>query len=174
MGSLRNMICNSESESVKKLMALMETQNEKTLGKWNLDMIRYVYMPILRKYQLDMDWVELGLEKGEAYLAKAISQKQWRTYFREIDKKHDGVKQQPSLALIRATIQAFRSLDTPTAGLGQLFYGAAALAYDELGIYETKEIYDVYGERFILKNLMELEKISIADEKNPVKINWYC
>lgn len=174
MAALRNMICDPKSEVVTSLMALMETQSEQTLGEWNLSIIRDEYLPKLKKRHLESAWVEIGLEKARAYLSKEIPQKEWKAYFKEVERKHQLVSGQPELALMRAVVNAFRSLHSPTSGLGQLFYGAAAFAYDALGLKESKEAYDAYGEQFLEKQKVKLEKISIADEKNPVKINWYC
>ena len=61
-----------------------------------------------------------------------------------------------------------------THSLGIAFYGAAAIAYDRVGISEAPEVYDRIAAEECAKMEADLHAIAVENEKNPAKINWRC
>lgn len=54
------------------------------------------------------------------------------------------------------------------------FYGSAAIAYDRVGLLETKETYDEIATEEFHRLEEALRSIAIENEPNPAKINWHC
>lgn len=54
------------------------------------------------------------------------------------------------------------------------FYGAAAMAYHRLGVSESAKMYDKMAAELFDDMLLSLQNVPVADEPNPVKVNWYC
>jgi hypothetical protein len=77
-------------------------------------------------------------------------------------------------AAARACGQASACFHTPTHSLGLAFYGAAAIAYDRVGLDATPEVYDRIAAEECAKMEAALRAVAVADEPNPVKINWGC
>lgn len=57
---------------------------------------------------------------------------------------------------------------------GLYFYGAAAVAYDRVGLNETAEMYHRIAEAFCADMTAALQAIAVEDEPNPAKIKWTC
>ena len=77
-------------------------------------------------------------------------------------------------AAARTCGQAAACIHTPTHSLGIAFYGAAAIAYDHVGIDKKPEIYDQIAALECAKMEAALRAIAVANEPNPAKINWHC
>lgn len=52
--------------------------------------------------------------------------------------------------------------------------GAAAIAYDRVGLEEKPEVYDGIAAQECEKMEAALRAVAVEDEPNPAKINWYC
>nr|WP_308623997.1 hypothetical protein [uncultured Eisenbergiella sp.] len=52
--------------------------------------------------------------------------------------------------------------------------GAAAIAYDRVGLEEKLEVYDGIAAQECEKMEAALRAVAVEDEPNPAKINWYC
>ena len=70
--------------------------------------------------------------------------------------------------------QAAACFHTATHPLGLAFYGAAAIAYDRVGLNENPEVYDRIAAEECAKMDAALCAVAVADEPNPAKINWGC
>jgi hypothetical protein len=56
--------------------------------------------------------------------------------------------------------------------MGIAFYGAAAIAYDRLGLEASQEEYLLIAKRALAEMEADLRKISVENELFPAKINW--
>lgn len=52
--------------------------------------------------------------------------------------------------------------------------GAAATAYDRVGLEEKPVVYDGIAAQECEKMEAALRAVAVEDEPNPAKINWYC
>lgn len=77
-------------------------------------------------------------------------------------------------AAARACGQAAACFHTPTHSLGLAFYGAAAIAYDRVGLSESPEVYDQIAATEVAKMEEALRAVAVENEPNPAKINWNC
>ncbi|MCL1830921.1 MAG: hypothetical protein FWG21_05770 [Oscillospiraceae bacterium] len=58
--------------------------------------------------------------------------------------------------------------------LGLAFYGAAAIAYDRVGLDEPSEVYDQIAAKECEKMEAALRAVTVKNELNPAKISWNC
>lgn len=65
-------------------------------------------------------------------------------------------------------------IQTPTNALGFVFYGAAAVAYDALGLSAAAAEYDAFAAAEFEALAASLRAASVPDEVRPAKINWNC
>lgn len=66
------------------------------------------------------------------------------------------------------------SIYTSTHSLGLAFYGAAAIAYDRVSLKAPAEVYERIAAGECARMEGALWERAVPDEKNPVRINWYC
>ena len=77
-------------------------------------------------------------------------------------------------AAARAVAVACATIQTPTNALGFVFYGAAAVVYEEVGLLENSQTYDDLASKEFEKILKSLQEVAIPNEEKPAKINWNC
>ena len=87
----------------------------------------------------------------------------------------EGRKKLPEVKhIILNECHAAACFHTPTHSLGIAFYGAAAIAYDQVGISEKPEIYEQIAAEECEKMEKALRIVAVEDEQNPAKLNWNC
>ena len=176
MSKLRKMLGSADSPYIVSLMRLIETQSKRTIATWCLDYTEEHILPIFEKHcpgddrtyralAASRDWFEGRKKLPEV---KAIILKECHAAARELE--HNPAAQ----AAARACGQAAACFHTPTHSLGLAFYGAAAIAYDRVGVYQSPEVYDRIAAEECAKMEAALRAIMIENEPNPAKINWYC
>ena len=77
-------------------------------------------------------------------------------------------------AAARTCGQASAVVHTLSHSLGLYFYGAAAIAYDRVGLNESAEVYNMIAEEVCADITAALQAVAVEDEPNPAKIKWYC
>ncbi|MCL1874471.1 MAG: hypothetical protein FWF85_10205, partial [Clostridiales bacterium] len=140
----RKMLGSADSPYIVSLMRLIETQSKITLTNWALDYAEAHMLPIYEKYCPGDNRPHHALTAARDWLAgkvklpyvKNIILNECHAAARELD--NDPAAQ----AAARACGQAAACIHTPTHALGLAFYGAAAIAYDRVGVAETPEVYD--------------------------------
>jgi len=70
--------------------------------------------------------------------------------------------------------QAAACFHTPTHSLGLAFYGAAAIAYNRVGLNEKPEVYDLIAAEECARMEAALRAVAVENEPNPAKIKWNC
>lgn len=176
MSKCRKMLGNANSPYILSLMRLIETQSKATISKWCLDYAQENILPVFLKYCPDdnrplnalnasRDWFEGRVKLPQV---KAVILNECHAAARELDNNP------AAQAAARACGQAAACFHTPTHSLGLAFYGAAAIAYDRVGINESNELYDEIAAAECAKMEAALKLISVENEPNPAKINWNC
>jgi len=171
----RKMLGAADSPYALSLMRAIETQSNDTLARWTIEYADKNLLPIYEQ-ALPEDLVARdALNKARAYrlggsslpeLKAAVSDA--RTRARELD------DEPAAQAALQACALAAGNIYTPTNGLGMMYYGTAALAYDQIGLEETPEAYDAFAATEAAKMEEALKAISIDDEPMPAKIKWNC
>ncbi|MDR1906326.1 MAG: hypothetical protein LBQ27_05405 [Clostridiales bacterium] len=173
---LRKMLGSADAPYIVSLMRLIETQSKITIAKWCIEYAERNILPLYEKHCPDdkrphrtleaaRDWLE---GKVKLPYVKSIILNECYAAARELN--INPIAQ----AAARTVGQAAACIHTPTHSLGLAFYGAAAIAYDRVGVNETPEVYEKIASEECSKMLLALRAVSVENESNPVKINWNC
>lgn len=152
----------------------MMTQSKQTLCHWSLDYAKLHVLPFFEKACPNDPRPRHTLCAAEAYLAGNLHFYElrrtilWECHAAARELEKDPVAQ----AAARACAQAASAAHAPGHALAVLFYAAAAIAYDRLGFGATKEAYDDVAEEVCHSMTAALIKVAVADEAQPVRINW--
>lgn len=176
MPKLRKMLGEADSPYIISLMRLIETQSKVTIAGWCMDYAETHLLPVFEKRRpgdgrprsaitASREWFEGKKKLPEV---KNIILNECHAAARELD--GDPAAQ----AAARACGQASACFHTPTHSLGLAFYGAAAIAYDRVGINEKPEVYDNIAAQVCAEMETALRAVAVENESNPVKINWNC
>jgi len=173
---IRKMLGAADSPYIISLMRLIETQGKATIANWCMDYCEEHILPIFEKHcpgdgrprmaiSAARDWFDGKKKLPEV---KNIILHECHAAARELDGNP------AAQAAARACGQASACFHTPTHSLGLAFYGAAAIAYDRVGLDETPEIYDRIAAEECAKMEATLRAVAVENELNPAKINWNC
>ncbi|MDL2288106.1 hypothetical protein LJC32_01845 [Oscillospiraceae bacterium OttesenSCG-928-F05] len=176
MSKLRKMLGKADSPYILSLMGLIETQSKATIAAWCMDYAEGHILPIYERAYPDdprpraaliaaRQWFEGKVKLPEV---KDIILNQCHAAAREAEENP------AAQAAARAVGQASACFHTPTHSLGLAFYGAAAIAYDRVGLHETPEVYDRIAAEACAKMEAALQAVAVENEPNPAKIKWYC
>ncbi len=173
---LRKMLGDVNAPSTIALMDLIDTQSKATICKWCFDYAREEMLPIFEKHCPGDTRPEQALNAAQDYLdgkvkfpvVKQIILHECHGAARELD--HDPAAQ----AAARACGQGAAVVHTLTHSLGIYFYGAAAIAYERIGLEAPQEEYDAIAEEVCADLTARLRAVVVEDEPNPVKLRWNC
>ena len=176
MPKLRKMLGAADSPYIVSLMRLIETQSKSAIASWCMDYCEAHILPIFEKHcpgdnrprmaiAASRDWFDGKKKLPEV---KNVILNECHAAARELN--DNPIAQ----AAARACEQAAACFHTPTHSLGLAFYGAAAIAYDRVGLDEKPEIYDQIAAGECAKMEAALRAVAVENEPNPAKINWGC
>lgn len=173
---LRKTLGDVNAPSTVALMDLIDTQSRDTIRAWCIDYAEREFLPIFERRVPGDHRPRSALEAARAYVAgdvrlADVKQRVLRDSHqaaKELD--HDPAGQ----AAARAVGQGSAVVQTLSHSLGMLWYGAAAVAYDRLGLAAPRDDYDAIAEEVSADMFAALEAIAIVDEPHPAKIQWYC
>ena len=74
----------------------------------------------------------------------------------------------------RAIGQSASTIHSARHCIGLAFYGALAVAYEELGITTPWDQLEQRAEEKCWKMYRALQAIAVENEPNPAKIEWFC
>ena len=175
MAKLRKMLGAADSPYILSLMSLIETQSKTTIGDWCVDYAEKYILNIYEKAFPEDDRLRLAVEAYRSYrkgelklpeLKKAVAL--------TVQAAKEAEKNPAAQAAARTIGQDIGAVYTPTHSLGLAFYGAAAIAYDRVGLEEKPEVYDQIAAQECAKMEEALRACMVENEKNPAKIKWYC
>ncbi len=173
---LRKMLGDVTAPSTVALMSLIDTQSKMTICNWCINYAEANILPIFEKHCPNDSRPRNALNAARDYLAgkvkfpvvKNIILNECHAAARELDA--NPVAQ----AAARACGQASAVVHTLSHSLGLYFYGAAAIAYDRVGLNENAEVYNMIAEEVCAEMTAALQAVAVADEPNPAKIKWTC
>jgi len=157
-------------------MRLIETQSKSTIAHWCIDYAEKHHLPIyLKTYPGDNRPLE-ALHAARRWLAGEIKLPEAKKII--LDRCHQAAREAEehpaAQTAARCLGHAASTIHTPTHSLGIAFYGAAAVAYDRVGVGQKAEVYRKIAEEEGTKMLLALEAVAVENEPNPAKINWNC
>lgn len=173
---LRKMLGDVNAPEVVALKGLIDTQGKATICKWCLEYAETRFLPIFEKHcpgdsrprhALQAAWDYLD-GKVKFPIVKNTILNECHAAARELD---DNPTAQ---AAARAIGQASAVVHTLSHSLGLYFYGAAAIAYDQVGIDETPAVYSEIARDVCTDITAGLQAVAVLDEPNPASIKWHC
>lgn len=175
MAKLRKMLGDIKGEECVNLMNLIETQSHATLANWAINYAEENYLSIFPEEAPQGDSLKSAIAACREYLEGEKSLKDIKPYLKAAAETARNISDNPiAQAAARAVSTACAVVQTPTNSLGFLFYGAAAYAYNKLGLSDAAENYDKAAKEELQKAFESLKKVSAPNEENPAKINWNC
>ena len=175
MTKTRKMLGSADSSYILSLMKLIETQSKTTIARWCLDYAQENLLPIYQKAYPQDPRGTAALDAANRWLAGELKLPAVKKLILEAHAAAREAEGNPAAqAAIRAVGQAASVVHAATHSLGLAFYGAAAIAYDRVGIHEKPETYDCIAAEECARMEAALAAIAVADEASPAKIKWYC
>lgn len=176
MPKLRKMLGAADSPYIVSLMRLIETQSKATITNWCIDYAEQYILPIYLKYYPDDFRPHHALQAARDWMAGKVKLPEVKNII--LNECHAAAREAENnpaaQAAARACGQASACFHTPTHSLGLAFYGAAAIAYDRVGLQETAETYDKIAADECRKMETALWAVAVENEPNPAKIKWNC
>ena len=175
MAKLRKMLGAADSPYILSLMSLIETQSKTTIGDWCVDYAEKYILNIYEKAFPEDDRLRLAVEAYRSYRKGELKLPELKKAAAlTVQAAKEAQKNPAAQAAARTIGQAIGAVYTPTHSLGLAFYGAAAIAYDRVGLEEKPEVYDQIAAQECAKMEEALRACMVENEKNPAKIKWYC
>lgn len=176
MAKLRKMLGSIDNQYIISLRGLIETQSKSTLANWAIDYAENHFICI---YEKAHDGNDLRLRNvvaaAKEYLNGAKKLNEVKPLLKEASQIAKEAEGNPiAQAAARAVAVACATIQTPTNALGFVFYGAAAVVYEEVGLLENSQTYDDLASEEFEKILKSLQEVAIPNEEKPAKINWNC
>jgi hypothetical protein len=170
------MLGDVNAPSTVALMRLIDTQSKATICAWCMDYAESRLLPIFEKHCPGDERPRNALNAARDYLdgnvkfpiVKDIILNECHAAARELD---DNPAAQ---AAARACGQGSAVVHTLTHSLGIYFYGAAAVAYDRLGVSASEAEYAAVAEEVCADLTVALKTVAVENEPNPAKIKWGC
>jgi hypothetical protein len=175
MAKLRKMLGAADSTYILSLMKAIETQSNETIANWCIEYAEKSILYIYEKYYPEDNRLQNALNGARECVSVKIKVPELKKLVSEVRNAAKEADKKPAAqAAARTVAQAAGSFYTPTHSLGLVFYGAAAIAYDRVGLDEKAEVYEIIAAEECAKMEAALRAISVKNEPNPAKISWYC
>lgn len=156
-------------------MRLIETQSKSTLANWAISYAENNFICIYERAHCDDLRLRSVVSASKEYLNGVKKLNEVKPFLKEANQISKEAEGNPiAQAAARAVETACATIQTPTNALGFIFYGAAAVVYEQVGLLENSQTYDDLASKEFEKILKNLQEVAIPNEENPVKINWHC
>ena len=173
---LRKMLGDVYAPSCVELRNLIDTQSKDTIRMWCLTYAEDKILPIFEKHCPGDDRPRNAVNAAHEYLdgkvkfpvVKNIILNECHAAARELDANPTAQ------AAARAVGQGSAVVHTLTHSLGIYFYGAAAVAYDRIGLDANDGAYAQIAEEVCRDYTDALKAVAVEDEPNPAKLKWNC
>ena len=173
MQKLRRTLGSFELPQIQSLARLAETQSKRTLCFWSIAYAEKHLLPVFERAFPDDPRPREALSNARGWL-------EGRIRFADAKETNNGAHNAATAAeghhaaqaAARAIAHASLTIHVSAHCMGIAFYGAAALAYDQLGLDATQEEYLIVAKQAWRDMEAELRKIAVDDEQNPAKLNW--
>ena len=163
---LRKTWGDAQAPSTLQLKALISAQDKAVIRRWSLWYARVHMLPLYERLRPGDQRVRMTLDAAEGYLAgrihfrdvKAMILHQCHAAARALD------EQPAAQAAVRACAQAASVVHASGHSLGLLYYGAAAIGYDRLGLQAEPVAYQAVAEALCLDLISTLRSMANPEE----------
>lgn len=177
MQNLKKTLGNFDSPEIASILILARTQSKRTLCNWSIAYAKERLLPLYEAHYPNDLRPRLALENALGWLAgqvKFVDAKETN------NDAHHAATQASNIpaaqAAARAIAHAALTIHVSAHCLGIVFYGAAAIAYDQLGTNALQEEYLEIARKSWNDMETALAEIAISDEPDPARINtdfWF-
>ena len=175
MRKLRKMLGDWKAPYIQSLMRLIETQSKATIVLWCVSYAEEYILSIYRKSFPGDARPKEALIAARDWMQGKVKLPAAKKMILDAHAAAREAENYPAAqAAARAIGQASATIHMPTHSLGLAFYGAAAIAYDRVGLDEKPEVYELIAAEECLKMEAALRAVAVKDEPNPAKIDWRC
>lgn len=175
MPKARKMLSNWQAPYIQSLMRLIETQSKATLATWAIDYSDRVMLPLWSKHYPDDPRPQAALSAAREWLSGAIKLPQAKP---EILKCHAAAREASvspvAQAACRAIGQCASTIHSAQHCIGLAFYGALAVAYDQLGTDAPWGQIEQLAADECGRMESALRAVAVENEPSPAKIDWRC
>ncbi len=175
MSKARKMLSNWKAPYIQSLMRLIETQSKATLAIWAVEYSERIILPLWSKYYPDDPRPPNALYAAREWLSGRIKLPQAKS---AILKCHEAAREadgNPAAQAAARTIgQCASTIHSARHCIGLAFYGAIAVAYDQLGTNAPWEQIERSAAEECGRMEAALRAIAVENEPNPAKIDWKC
>lgn len=173
---LRKMLGDAGGPGATALMRLIDTQSKPTICNWCIDYAEAHFLPIFERRCPGDGRARGALAAARDYLNGKVKFPAARQ--RILNECHAAAREldadPAAQAAARAVGQASAVVHTQSHALGLYFYGAAAVAYDRIGLEASAEAYAAIADEVCADIAAALRAVAVENEPNPAKIKWYC
>jgi hypothetical protein len=169
------MLGSADDPNILALMRRMETQSKRTIAAWAAAYARERFLPVYARACPGDGRLDELLAAARACAAGEAALSDLKPLLEEARRVAKAAEGMPAAqAAARAAAAAATAVRTPSSALGCLFYGAAAVAYDEIGPEADAAALDALAAREIERAAKSFQAAMIPDEPNPTRIKWNC
>jgi hypothetical protein len=175
MKKARKMLSDWKAPYIQSLMRLIETQSKATLANWAVNYSEQFMLPLWQKYYPDDMRPQNALNAARDWLSGKMKLPQAKATILEChsaarDTEENAIAQ----AAARAIGQCASTIHSARHCIGLAFYGALAVAYDQIGTDATWEQIELCASEECSKMEAALRDIAVENEANPAQIDWKC
>lgn len=173
MPKARKMLSKWEAPYIRSLMNLIETQSKATLVTWAVDYSEQVILPLWSKYYPDDPRPQNALNAAREWLSSLIKLPQAKKIILECHAAAREADGNPvAQAAARAIGQSSSTVHSVRHCIGLAFYGAIAVAYDQLGTDTPWEKIEQCAANECGRMEAALRAVAARNEPNPANIDW--
>lgn len=173
MQKLQKTLGNFDCPNIRSLAQLAETQSKRTLCFWSIDYAEAHLLPVFEREFPDDTRPREALANSCGWLEGRVRYVDAKDTNNGAHNAATAAEGHPaSQAAARAIAHASLTIHVSAHCMGIAFYGAAALAYAQLGLDATQEEYLVVAQRAWAEMEDALRKTAVEHEPNPAKLDW--
>ncbi len=171
----RKMLSDWQAPYIQTLMRQIETQSKVTLAHWAVDYAEAAILPLWEaRYPADRR-PRKALDAARNWLKGEIKLPQAKPIILDCHAAARDCADDPvAQAAARAIGQCASTIHSAQHCSGLAFYGALAMAYAAMGTKAPWTELERFAGEECERMLAALVKVSVEDEADPAKINWFC
>ena len=171
MPKRRRALNNWQAPYIQSLVQLANTQSKRTLAFWAIGYSRAVMLPLYLQHYPGDTRPERALDAAVRWLDGEIKFPDARVFILDCHAAAREAEPTPSAqAAARAIGQSASTIHSARHAIGLAFYGALAVAYDELGLDASWEELEASAAREVGRMEDALHIVAVPDEPNPARI----
>lgn len=173
MAKIRKTLGNPDAPYIQSLKRVIETQSKKTVAHWAVNYAETAILPIWLKHYPRDHRPKAALDAARGWLAGKMIFPQAKPAILGCHAAARFAEGNPSpQAAARAIGHSAATIHSARHCIGLAYYGALAVAYEEVGTDASWEQIERAAARECGRMETALRAVAVADEPNPAPYNW--